>query len=108
MRPIFTPDVIPSYPIIPYTVTPESPETSIARQIPVDAIRLLDKESQRRNYNQGLAIGASIVNTYVSRLLPQDVDNLSQIAIEPEVTTRSDFLGFNREKGMVITFRRRR
>ena len=108
MRRDLLPEIFNPYPTFSLAQTPESPETAIARQIPRDAIRLLDRESQRRNYNQGLAIGASVVNTYVSRLSEEGVDKLAQITIEPEVTTRSDFFGFNTEKGMVITFRRRR
>jgi len=88
-------------------IIPETPETSIARQIPYQAIRLLDRESQRKRYNEALAIGSSIVNTFIRGTSPDDLENLVQVSIEPEVT-RGGFLGFGGSKGMVITFNRRR
>ncbi len=87
-------------------IIPETPETSIARQIPYQAIRLLDRESQRKRYNEALAIGSSVVNTFIQRTSPEDLERLVEISIEPEVI-RGGFLGFGGSKGMVITFGRR-
>lgn len=88
-------------------IIPETPETSIARQIPYQAIRLLDRESQRKHYNEALAIGSSIVNTFIRGTSSNDLENLVQVSIEPEII-RGSFLGFGGSKGMIITFSRRR
>ena len=86
-------------------IVPETPETSIARQIPFQAIRFLDRESQRKRYNEALAIGSSVVNTFIQKTSSYDLETLVQISIEPEVTRRG-FLGIRGSKGMVITFNR--
>ena len=82
---------------------PETPETAIARRIPYSAIKLLNNESKRKHYVNALSIGAGVANTFLSGLSSEDLSDISDVSIEPEV--RRGFFG---PKGMVISFRRRR
>ena len=84
-------------------MVPEIPETALARVAPNLAARVLLLDIEKRYYAQGLAIGGSIVNTYLGSASQQAVDALDAVRIEPEA--RSSFFG---PKGMNIFFRRGR
>lgn len=96
----------PSY--SPYNwpvITHESPETAIARQIPERLLKLLERESERRHYNEALAIGSGVVNTYLGRLSSDDTSRIERISVVPYEKI-GGFFGFGGNKGMVISFRR--
>lgn len=69
----------------------ESPETSIARQIPPQAIKLLKRDDQRTEYNKGLRTGAQIAANYLENLSPKEHAKIKGIEIYPEHETQ--FLG---------------
>ena len=83
----------------------ESPETAIARQKPEKLLMLLERESIRKRYNEGLAIGADVVNIYLSGLSSGDKIKISEISIEPRRQI-GGFFGFAGSKGMVISFKK--
>ncbi len=90
----------------PMIVENESPETAIARQKPEKLLILLERESERKRYNEALAIGASIANTYISGLSSQNKFKINEISIEP-IRQMRGVLGFFGNKGMVISFKKR-
>lgn len=65
-------------------ITPESPETAIARRIPSNMARLLERESERRRYNEGLEIGARVAQSYIGGLNPEEYSRISEIEIIPQ------------------------
>ena len=85
------------------TIITESPESVLARNIPHNTARLLDRRSRREHYVDALRIGADVVTTYLNRLPSEEQSELLKIRIDPEVSTRF-FFG---SKGMEISFERR-
>jgi len=71
----------------------ETPETSIARQIPSQAIKLLERDYQRTEYNEGLRIGAQIAANYLESLSTKEHAKIKSIEIYPEQENK--FLGMS-------------
>lgn len=98
-------DYYPSYsssyfPSLP-TITSISPESVLAEKSPLRTIRMLEKASTERHYENLNAIGSSIANTYVSGLSPEHRPHLKRVICRPKV----NFGGlFSRDIGMVIEF----
>lgn len=67
-----------------YNFVNESPQTSIARQIPSQAIKLLERDHQRTEYNEGLRIGSQIADNYLESLSPKEYAKIKSIEIYPE------------------------
>ena len=67
---------------------PESPGTAIARRNSVVASQLLDRDSRRRHYVEGLRQGATVAETYLEGLPPSEYSRVKQINIFPEVQSR--------------------
>jgi len=86
----------------------DTPETIIARRHPLLELASLNLEARRNHkqtmeglYNEGIAIGGGVAETYLSRLDSTQTARIKQIKVEPYVRS---FTG--RGRGMVITFRR--
>ncbi len=83
----------------------ESPETSISRQIPSQAIKLLERDSQREEYNEGLKEGAQIVENYLGNLSSKEYEKIKSIEIYPGHETQ--FLGISTgKKSLEVKIRR--
>jgi len=104
-----------SYPVVPYPYAtqgteilypPEMPEAIIARRIPRRTARLLEKESERKHYNAGLAIGANVVNNLVSRLSDKERERIREIEVSPNHVIEKGFLGFGKKFAMLIKIRK--
>ena len=89
-----------NFPTFP-TITSISPESVLAEKSPLRTIRMLEKASSERHYENLNAIGRSIANTYVSGLAPEHRPHLKRVVCRPKV----NFGGwFSRDIGMVIEF----
>jgi len=66
---------------------PENSETAVARRIPYEMTALLERENKRKNYNEGLMIGADVARNYLDRLSTEEHSRISNITIIPEQQT---------------------
>ena len=83
-------------------VNPESPATAIARQIPLSALKFLEKESERRYKESLLSIGQNVANVYLERLDSDATKEISKIKVRPN--KRMSFLG---DRGLEVEIIRR-
>ena len=75
----------------------ESPGTAIARQVPVEMARVLERDSRRKNYVAGLREGSKIVGTYLRELPKEEHSKIKQITIYPEQQIRVFGIPFGRK-----------
>lgn len=73
--------------IIPYNnfypvVNPESPETAIARKVPLNLLKFLEKQSKLKHEETLNSIGADVANTYLQGMDSDSKSKISKIKVK--------------------------
>ena len=86
-------------------ITQEDPATAIAKKAPLNALRFLEKESQRRYKESILSIGQNVASTYLERLDSNAVREISKVKVRPN--KRMGLFGIFGDRGLEIKIIRR-
>lgn len=96
------------YPMVQNPITPESPETAVARQEPNQILKLLERESERRRYNEAIKIGENLANTFIRCTSQSDLEKIENIRADPDMPKKGFFGQRTRGRGLTLTINRKK